>query len=258
MFDPAASGNLIIGNYIGVAADGSTAVTGGNTGIASWNGATGNRIGGVNANEGNTIANTGIGVVLDGVVSTSILGNSIYANASLGVDLGWFNGVTPNDLGDGDVGTNDLQNHPVLATARTTGTQLAVTGTLNSSAGGRYRIEFFANDTADGSGHGEGQVYLGYTVVTADGSGNASFSPLLAASVAAGASISATATNVATGDTSEFALNVTATAVNTVTELRCGQRQRHHGGGQRERLGPRDGGAGRWPHRRRRLCIERQ
>ena len=74
-----------------------------------------------------------------------------------------FVGVTANDTGDGDAGTNNLQNFPVLATARTNGSnQLLVTGTLNSTANSYYRIEFFANTSQDGTGYGEGRIYLGY------------------------------------------------------------------------------------------------
>ena len=230
LFDPASSGNQIIGNYIGVAADGSTAVTGGNAGIASWNGASGNRIGGVNANEGNIIANSSGGVMLDAntapVVSTAILGNTIYGNTNLGIDLGWFDGVNANDTGDGDGGINNGQNFPLLTTARTNASnQLVLTGTLNSNANSYYRIEFFSNTSQDGTGYGEGQTYLGFANVATDGSGNATISTTLTANVALGSFISATATratdNTYTGftDTSEFASNIAAVANYAPTDI---------------------------------------
>ena len=40
-----------------------------------------------------------------------------------------------------------------------------------AAAGVTFRLEFFANDTADPSGNGEGEVYLGHADVTTDGSG---------------------------------------------------------------------------------------
>ncbi|WP_445171592.1 hypothetical protein [Microcoleus sp.] len=53
----------------------------------------------------------------------AILGNSIFSNNGLGIDLdndadpSTTDGVTPNDLGDGDTGGNGLQNFPVLTSA---------------------------------------------------------------------------------------------------------------------------------------------
>ena len=130
----------------------------------------------------------------------------------MGIDLG-NNGVTPNDAGDADTGANHLQNFPVLTSATTGGSQLTVQGTLNSTANTSFRIEVFASSTADGSGYGEGQRYLGSFNVTTDGSGNVSFySSVLLLSVAAGEKISATATNLTTNDTSEFAQCITAAA----------------------------------------------
>ena len=70
---------------------------------------------------------------------------------------------------------------------------------------------------ADGTGYGEGENYLGYVNVATDGSGNASFSASLSATVANGAVISATATRsdatyTTFTDTSEFAANINAVA----------------------------------------------
>jgi hypothetical protein len=79
-------------------------------------------------------------------------------------------------------------------------------------------VEFFASPAADPSGHGQGQVYLGYTTVTTDAFGNASFAALLSFAGPAGWVVSVTATAVtgsntlsvlASGDTSEFSNDVT-------------------------------------------------
>jgi titin len=146
-----------------------------------------------------------------------VLGNSIFGNGGLGIDLG-RDAVTANDLGDTDTGPNNLQNAPSLTAARRLGGTLLVTGTLNSQSGTTYRVEFFASPTADPSGHGPGQVYLGYTTVTTDFSGgNASFAALVPFAGPAGWQVSATATAVtgtntvtvlASGDTSEFSGDV--------------------------------------------------
>ena len=135
-----------------------------------------NRIGGVNAGEGNTISgNTAAGIVayLSSGSSSSgnaFLRNTITGNGGLGIDLSASgtggDGVTANDTGDADSGPNNLQNFPLLATARTDGSsQLILTGTLDSAANSYYRIEFFANTAQDGTGYGEGQRYLGFANV---------------------------------------------------------------------------------------------
>jgi hypothetical protein len=86
---------------------------------------------------------------------------------------------------------------------------------LNSTANRYVRVEFFANASADNTGNGQGQTYLGFANVATDSSGNATFDITLAAHVAIGAIVSATATMststyTAFTDTSEFAGNVTA------------------------------------------------
>ncbi|MGA2061415.1 MAG: MBG domain-containing protein, partial [Thermoguttaceae bacterium] len=203
--------NTIAGNYIGTNAAGNAAVNNGNA-IMLYSGQ-GNVIGGTQTGAGNIIQNsTYIGVTIyTSTTGTSLLGNSIYASGGLGIDLNG-DGVTPNDLGDGDSGANNLQNFPVLTSATTGGSYLTVEGSLNSIAGTTFRIEVFANSVADSSGYGEGQVYLGSFNVTTDGSGNVNFTQSLSAGVAVGKHISATATNLTTNDTSEFARCITAAA----------------------------------------------
>ncbi|MGB7306885.1 MAG: DUF4347 domain-containing protein, partial [Burkholderiaceae bacterium] len=219
------SGTTIQGNYIGVGADGTTALA--NTfygGILHIGGpSTGNTIGGTGVGEGNLIANnTGRGIDVAGG-SVAILGNSIFNNSSQGIDLGDNNTVQANDAGDADTGANNLQNFPVLTSANGTGGDTVIIGSLNSAAATNYRIEFFSSPTGDGSGHGEGQTYLGFTTVTTDGSGDVSFNTnLTGVSVTPGHVVSATATvdlgGGNYGDTSEFATNVTATG-NTAPTL---------------------------------------
>ncbi|MBK6744805.1 MAG: Calx-beta domain-containing protein, partial [Hydrogenophilales bacterium] len=138
----------------------------------------------------------------------AVLGNAIYGNSGLGIDLG-DDGLTLNDADDVDAGANGLQNFPVLTSAVSSGGNTTVAGTLNSTVGTNFRIEFFSSPAADASGHGEGQTYLGFADVTTDGSGNASFNTVLAGvSVTVGHVISATATVdlgvVGYGATSEF------------------------------------------------------
>jgi CSLREA domain-containing protein len=121
--------------------------------------------------------------------------NSIYNNAELGIDLG-DDGVTQNDAGDTDL-ANNFQNFPVISQITTN-----IEGTLNSTPNRSFRIEFYNSPSADPTGYGEGRSFITNTVVTTDGSGNASFS--VANPIPVGGFISATATDLATSDTSEF------------------------------------------------------
>ncbi|MBK7847180.1 MAG: cadherin domain-containing protein [Zoogloea sp.] len=207
-------GTVIRGNWIGVAADGTTAAGNEKQGILVME-ATNTMIGGSNTGEGNVIANARNfhqGIVIDGTATGAVMiGNSIYANGSLGIDVGgdWIN---TNDVGDTDTGANNLQNTPVLTSALTTGSAITIVGTLNSLASTNFRIEFFANPIPDSSGHGEGQSYLGFVDVVTNASGNASFSATLTAAVPTGQVVTATATRLTSGmafiETSEFAANI--------------------------------------------------
>lgn len=194
------------GNRIGTAANGVSAL--GNTGdgieIATSGG--NNQIGGIGANEGNLIAfNNEDGVQITDVgaspVNNPILSNAIYSNGGLGINLS-IDGVTPNDAGDADNGGNNLQNFPVITAAQPGSSR--VVGALNSSANTMFRLEFFNTPTADPSGNGEGQFFVGAVDVTTDGSGNASFDQTFAPNSPLNSYISATATNLTINDTSEF------------------------------------------------------
>ena len=166
--------------------------------------------GGFNPNNANTIWNNGLAgvAVVFGTgpcIKKGIISNSIFANGGLGIDLE-DDGVTPNDLGDGDTGANTLQNFPVLTSASTGGGNTTIDGSLNSTANMSFYIEFFASATADPSGYGEGQTFLGFTDVTTDNNGNVTFSAVLPVLPPAGQTIiTATASdNADLANTSEF------------------------------------------------------
>ena len=198
------SGNVVEGNYIGVGADGTTPVPNAWNGIWTNSGASDNTIGGSDTADANIIAhNGGAGVgVTDDSTGNTIRLNSIHDNGALGIDLG-DDGVTPNDPTNPDTGPNNCQNYPVL-TAATAGSSTVVSGTLESASSQTFTLDFYANQTPDPSGYGQGAVYLGSTTVTTDGTGNASFTNVsLAGTSAQDAWITATATD-AGRDTSEF------------------------------------------------------
>jgi hypothetical protein len=224
VFLDGSTADVLHANGVGVAASGEALGNSG-VGVLLCNGAGDNLIGGVNAGDGNLIAGNGGPGVLIGSIGTgalagtgnAVLGNRIYANAGIGIDLGPADGVTPNDS-RGHVGPNDYQNFPVLASALLSGGQVVIQGTLDSMPSTEFRMEFFASAAADPSGHGPGQAFLGSVDVTTDASGHAAISATLPFASAPGGVITATATaitgsNTATsltsGDTSEFAADVT-------------------------------------------------
>jgi hypothetical protein len=216
-----ASNTLVEGNKIGTDVTGTLPLGNGGDGVTiagySFSPSANNSIGGTAAGAGNIIANNGgVGVnVLDpdnsGLnVGNAILSNQIYGNAHLGIDLGG-DGVTPNHSGGLITGPNGFQNFPVLSTASSLAGQTTINGSLNGAANTTYTIQFFSNTTADPSGYGQGQNYLGSTSVTTDSTGNVTFSATLSVSSAAGQFISATATDP-NGNTSEFSQDITVTA----------------------------------------------
>jgi hypothetical protein len=185
------------------------------SGLILFGGAQNNLIGSSTTGAGNVIAfNTFAGIdVFDSTTTGNDLNaNSIYSNGALGINLigGSENGfgVTSNDAGDGDTGPNQLQNYPVLTSANSAA---VIVGTLNSVASKSYRLDFYSSPSADASGFGEGQTWIGATTVTTDGSGNASFNVDFPISLTSGSKVTATATNSGTGGTgsSEFSAAVT-------------------------------------------------
>ena len=186
------SANLIQGNLIGIAADGTS-----------------------------LLGNGSDGVQITGGTGNAVTANRIAANGGLGIDL-TDDGVTPNDPLDGDTGPNDLLNFPVLLSG--VGSGGSVVGTLSLDVpAGSYRVEFFRNPSgADPSGNGEGQVLAGSTNVTHPGGGSRFFAYSFAGGV--GDIVTATATActdgaacAAFGSTSEF--GAALTAVTTAVKL---------------------------------------
>jgi hypothetical protein len=207
--DPAADNNVVQGNLIGTRADAVNQLGNGADGVRLAGGVDDTRIGGTDSGARNIIAfNSGNGVTLlehsngTGTVRNPIRSNNIFSNGSLGIDLGG-DGVTANDACDPDFGGNNLQNFPVLTSATSNSGCVTLTGTINSTASTAFTLDFYANPACDGSGHGEGQTFLGSATVTTDANCQASFSVTLTLPPGAGQIFTATATDPA-GNTSEF------------------------------------------------------
>jgi len=196
--------NQILGNYIGTDITGTQNIGNANSGIVI--NASNNIIGGTDSGAGNVIAfngKKGVSIVVYANGNQdAILSNSIFSNQSLGIDLD-DNGVTANDLGDGDSGRNDFQNYPVLSSAASDGSSTNIIGILNSTPNTTFRLEFFSNP--DDSR--QGKIFLGYENVTTDSNGDASFDVTFATAVATGSYITSTATD-SNNNTSEFSAGV--------------------------------------------------
>jgi titin len=205
------NGTVVQGNFVGTDLTGTNALANGFANVALWGGSTGNLVGGTGAGAGNVIAFAGdSGVVLYDPTTTNnaIRGNSIFSNGGLGIDFN-NDGVTLNHTGF-LAGPNDLQNFPVITNAFGYAASTIISGTLNSLANRTFSIDVYRNLSADTSGYGEGQFYVGNISVTTDGSGNATFAYTNSGGNYAGQYITATATS-AGGDTSEFGLAVPCT-----------------------------------------------
>jgi len=209
---------IVRGNLIGTNALGNGPIPNGDDGIDTGSGTSGSQIGGIAAGAGNTIAfNGGNGIVLREFSGTNgaILGNSIYSNAQLGINLrptGELpNLVTPNDFQDGDNGPpNNLINFPVITFAGATSGSVYLEFDLDvqyddSPFDAWYRIEFFSNPAgADPSGYGEGQVLVASTNILDPGF---DLSPVTGSVIfpgAVGDVITATATHCTTSGCTVF------------------------------------------------------
>ncbi len=243
------SNNSVFGNLIGTNAGNTGALGNGNQGLRVDSG-NGNVIGGTGVGEPNVIAfngdvgvriafnsnntvrgntirgNLAGGVHVFGGVGHLIRSNAIFGNdgtppPNLGIDLDAdgsspSDGVTPNDPGDPDTGSNDLQNFPVITAASFSAGTTTLSGTFNSTPSTTFTLEFFVNDACDPSGFGEGQTPIGTAPVMTDGSGNATFGPLNFSTPIARPFATATATNPG-NSTSEFSQCFTISGVTPPT-----------------------------------------
>jgi parallel beta-helix repeat protein len=198
--------------------DNNTVMNNVGAGITVRNGASGNTITN-NLATGNEVG-VAVNVELSGQTDgNTISQNSIYGNTNIGIDLradtsGGFDGATLNDAGDGDTGSNDLMNFPVIYSAVISGGNITVIGEARPGA----TVEFFEAD-GDASGYGEGQTFVASQVEgSVDDSNGAAGSTdptanqftftFAVGSLIVGDELTATATD-GSGNTSEFALDVT-------------------------------------------------
>jgi parallel beta-helix repeat protein len=168
------------------------------------------QIGGLAPGQGNLISgNTGAGVSIgadnaDTSIAVTVHGNSIFENGGPRIDLA-SDGATENaPAGTVRSGPNLLVNHPLI-TAASEGS-LDVSGAYEGAAETTVTLDFYASETAGGP-----QTWAGAAEVTTDAAGIAPFELVLAAGVAAGSFVDATATD-SEGNTSEFSDAVVVSA----------------------------------------------
>ena len=213
------SDNLVQGNVIGLDATGTVALGNAGNGIGLSASANNNQLGGIAVGAGNTIAHSG----LAGIASTAdpgtrngFLGNLIFDNTGLAIDLGG-DGVTPNDSPDVDSGPNELLNFPTLNAVNSVGGDTVILGALEAEASATYRVEFFSAPAGNAAGHGDATTYLGFVTVTTDSGGRGEIvTTLTGIAVTAGHVVTATATEDLGGGnfgaTSELSANRAATS----------------------------------------------
>lgn len=229
-----ATGNAVRGNYIGVGANGTTAIPNINNGIRFSSLAANNLVGDTDTTPGscdlscNLIANNGdvtavggrAGVYVDGTAGAgnAVVGNSIFSNGGatgLGIDLA-APGATANDANDPDTGPNNIQNKPVLSQA--TEAEF-IAGSLNSTPNTQFRIAFYRNDAADGLAS-EGRLFIGSTSTSTNASGNTTFNFTTTVPLTNGQFITATARRTnAPLDTSEFSDPIAVAAAPTAANV---------------------------------------
>ncbi|MBN9689774.1 MAG: right-handed parallel beta-helix repeat-containing protein [Verrucomicrobia bacterium] len=206
------TGTRIEGNWIGWDALGQPG-TNRNHGIQIILNASGNFVGGTEPAAANRIAHSrNDGLFLTGGTNNLVLGNPIWGNGGLALDLG-ANGVLANDATDADTGPNLQQNYPVLRQVILHSNHTEISGDLRSTPLSEFTVEFFANTQADASGAGEGEEFLGRAQVVTDASGLASFTVELPVATER-RFFSSTATD-STGNTSEFSLSIRALTAQT-------------------------------------------
>jgi hypothetical protein len=210
----------VLGNYIGVGADGSkllktSALWAGVMGIwtrNSQNQATGPfpQIVRIEANRIAGFSTAAIWVSEPALSENrplsahqvTISRNAIFANGTYSIWFGATAALT-NDLWDLDIGANNRQNYPEISSVLFETNSTIITGVLNSSPLSAYRLEFFASTLAHASGFGEGESYLGFTMVNTDSNGTAPYESAFPAVLGLQPHITATATD-AEGNTSMF------------------------------------------------------
>jgi hypothetical protein len=176
-----ASRNHVVGNWIGLAADGH-GLPNRVEGVLLLGGASGNVL------EGNVIAYnalSGVRLFGAGTVSNTVQGGAIHHNGTAGV---WESGLAENNawlavpiyanylgieqlVGPGGAYSFD---RPRIEAQNATGPTITVSGRVEGTPLTGWRVDLYGG-AGDPSGFGQGAVYLGTTVAGLDGTWSVSF-----------------------------------------------------------------------------------
>ncbi len=99
--------------------------------------------------------NDGIWIAAGASLRNCFIANSLCANGDQSIDLG-DNVITPNDPGDGDTGTNNLQNFPVITSVVDVGGALEVTYRVDSATSNSaypLNIDVYLNSNGQREGY---------------------------------------------------------------------------------------------------------
>jgi gliding motility-associated-like protein len=206
--------NTYQGNLIGLAYDESTAVGNSITGI-EFEGCDDNLVGGYTAEAANIIAHNVRGIII-GFGTTiaernAILGNSIYANDFQGIDINDDDAVLVNDgLFNGTNSNQGIDFPEITESTACGGSSTITTFDLRVPTSEDYRVEFFTVTSPDVT-NGEGEIFIGFTTVSV------TTNPQTIVydhgyDVGAGLWLTATVTQISSGNTSEFGANVLTAA----------------------------------------------
>ncbi len=178
--DSGTTGNVIEGNYVGVARDGATASPNSSSGVEVTGGAQGNFIGGTalsgaNIISGNTLdgvrfdgANVNINVVRQNLIGLKATGGVALPNGGAGVDV--YGSAQSNIVGPGNVISGNSASGVIvngcngtIVTGNYIGTTSAGSSAVPNSQAGVYLTNGSQNTTVGGPNPGAGNVISGNT-----------------------------------------------------------------------------------------------
>ena len=198
---PGTTANLIRGNTVGLNAANNASVPNGYAGLALYNAAQSNLIGGLAFAAANLIASNasdGLQMFDAPTTNNTVRGNSIFGNSGVGIAL--------------YTSANRSAPAPTLTSAVLT-TNTTISGSLSDLAGTMFHLDFYAGET--GGFGAQAKTYLGAADVTTSGGRTVNFAKSFAATVPFGQLVTATATDPA-GNTSPLSAGVTVTGTDSV------------------------------------------
>ncbi|NOQ73422.1 MAG: T9SS type B sorting domain-containing protein [Crocinitomix sp.] len=205
------------GNLIGLAYDESTAVGNSIAGI-SFNGCDDNQVGGYTDAAANKIAHNGSGIQITFATTiaerNTVVGNSIYANDFQGIDISANGTVLTNDgVFDGFYSNQGIDFPELTESTACDGSSTITTFILRVPPTEDYRVEFFTNTSPDAT-NGEGETLIDVTTISVV-SNPQTIVYDHGFDIGTSVWLTATVTQISSGNTSEFGTNVLTTTASS-------------------------------------------